>query len=197
MNTTNPRLNAGHIGCDALRASPLYKIAAVAAMAASVVMITALAGCEPTDDTQQDSGLPTAFATPLLDEKPAPTPEDAPVPETPSALQVSDAEIELVAKTLRGECYDDEIDDKRGVARVICNRVSAGRFGATIEEVVTAPAQFSGYRANNVPTVNDYAIAREVLTEWYVGGCKQLDGSFYFSAGGGRTNVFYEQWEGN
>lgn len=115
--------------------------------------------------------------------------------ESITPLMVPEREIELVAKALRGECYDDQPDDKREVARVICNRVCDGRFGDDVESVVTAPRQFAGYRPDNVPTVNDYEIAREVLTEWYAGGCQPLSKYLFFSSGGGHVNVFREDFE--
>jgi hypothetical protein len=107
---------------------------------------------------------------------------------------VPDEEVELVAKVLRGECYDDQTEDKRGVARVICNRVSAGRFGNSIKDVVTAPSQFAGYRESNTPTDGDYEIAREVLSAWYASGCVAFDDYLYFSSGAGHKNVFRSEW---
>jgi hypothetical protein len=122
-------------------------------------------------------------------------PEAVPMPEpTITLVFVPEREIELVAKTLRGECYDDQPDDKREVVKVICNRVSHAKFGDSVEAVVTAPRQFVGYREGNVPTEGDYGIAREVLTEWYEGGCAPLGEYLYFSAGSGRTNKFRTGW---
>ena len=112
--------------------------------------------------------------------------------ETPAADPVSAAplvpeyEVELVAEVLRGECYDDQPDDKRKVVKVICNRVSAGTFGDSIEAVVTAPKQFTGYSPNNEPTANDYDIAREVLDQWYMNGCVPFDDYLFFSSGDGQ-----------
>jgi hypothetical protein len=105
-----------------------------------------------------------------------------------------ECEVELVAKALRGECYEDEPDDKREVARVICNRVSTGGFGDSIEAVITAPMQFVGYRPDNVPSDNDYAIAREILTEWYAGGCAPLGEYLFFSSGAGHRNAFRKNY---
>jgi hypothetical protein len=110
------------------------------------------------------------------------------------AVVIPEFEIELVAKTLRGECYDDQPDDKREVVKVICNRVAAG-FGDSIEAVITASHQFAGYKPDNKPTTNDYEIAHEVLTEWYVSGCAAMGEYLYFTAGGGRTNIFRKEWK--
>ena len=115
-------------------------------------------------------------------------------PSTLVPTLVPESEIELVAKVLRGECYDDQLDDKREVVKVICNRVSDGHFGGSIEAVITAPKQFVGYKPDNVPTENDYAIACEVLTQRYAGGCKPMSEYLFFSSGDGRRNVFRKDW---
>ena len=142
----------------------------------SIASVPAATATEPPPDETSETSLTTAFI-----------PEEAPplVPER---------EVELVAKTLRGECYDEQHDDKREVVRVICNRVSAGNFGDSIEAVITAPRQFVGFRPGNIPTVNDYEIAREVLAEWYAGGCQPLGKYLYFSSGSGHKNVFRENY---
>ena len=114
---------------------------------------------------------------------------------TPSVPVVPEYEIELVAKTLRGECYDEQHDDKREVVKVICNRVSMGGFGDSVEAVITAPKQFVGYRPGNIPTANDYEIAREILTEWYEGGCVPLGEYLFFSSGDGHKNAFRKTWK--
>jgi len=114
--------------------------------------------------------------------------------QSSAVISVPEYEIELVAKTLRGECFDEQHDDKREVVRVICNRVSVGGFGDSIEEVITKPHQFVGYKPDNTPTANDYEIAREILTQWYDGGCVPLSEYLFFSAGGGHKNVFRKDY---
>ena len=153
-----------------------------------------LTGCghTPPPETLSPS---VAISTPE-ESTPAPTPEETPEPtSTPEPFVVPEHEVELVAKTLRGECYDDQPGDKRDVVRVIVNRVSDGSFGDNVEAVITAPRQFNGYRAANVPTQNDYEIAREILTEWYEGGCVALGEYLFFTSGGGRKNVFRKEWK--
>ena len=113
----------------------------------------------------------------------------------PTAPLVPEFEVALVAKVLRGECYDDQPDDKREVVKVICNRVSVGGFGDSIEAVITARGQFAGYHPDNQPTENDYAIAREVLTAWYEGGRAPLGEYLFFSSGSGHKNIFRKAWK--
>jgi len=132
---------------------------------------------------------PAQVVSVALEEPPEETPEP-----TPEPFIIPEHEIELVAKTLRGECYDEQEDDKREVVRVICNRVSDGSFGDSIEAVITAPHQFVGYRPANEPSDNDYEIAREVLAEWYTGGCQPLSKYLFFSGGSHHKNIFREKY---
>ena len=161
----------------------------------SLLMLCAiLTGCghAPSPDISPSS-MATITPKETAPEIITPAPEETTEP-TPTAPLVPEREVELVAKTLRGECYDDQPADKREVVRVICNRVSAGRFGASIEAVITAPDQFVGYSPDNIPTANDYTIARDVLTEWCASGCQPFDPFLYFTAGDGHTNVFRENY---
>lgn len=100
-----------------------------------------------------------------------------------------------MAKTLSGECYEDKELDKRRVCEVILNRVSAGRFGNTIYEVITAKSQFNGYwNASRPVSENDLAVAKQTLEEWFANGCKPLSKYLYFSTGNNRENTFYETY---
>ena len=93
--------------------------------------------------------------------------------------------------TLAGECYDDKERDKRLVCEVILNRVSDGRFGNSILEVVSAPNQFAGYwNQSREITENDYDVATEALEDWYESGCEALSDYLFFAAGDNRENVF-------
>jgi hypothetical protein len=160
--------------------------------------LLALAGCAQTTPTVETSASPITTETPpgtAITDEPSATKTESPSPSS-AAPRAKDYEVELVAKTLRGECYDDQPDDKREVAKVICNRVSVGGFGDSIEAAVTAPHQFVGYRPGNEPTANDYEIAREVLTAWCNGGCVPLGEYLYFSSGEGHKNVFRKEWKG-
>lgn len=106
----------------------------------------------------------------------------------------TDEEVEAIAKTLAGECYDDKLNDKRLVAEVILNRVSDGRFGESIIEVVSAKDQFNGYWKQSRPVSNsDVRIAKETILEWYENDCKKLSEYLFFYAGPNRENVFVTQ----
>jgi hypothetical protein len=159
---------------------------------AAVVLSVVLTGCSAPE--AQDDAKPSAAEDVPIDETTAAPPQPESPTDDPASSLAPKHEVELVAKVLRGECYDDEPDDKREVARVICNRVSASGFGDSIEAVITAPMQFVGYRPENEPSENDYAIAREVLGEWYAGGREPLSEYLFFSSGEGDRNAFRKQY---
>lgn len=103
----------------------------------------------------------------------------------------SDEEVEVIVRTLAGECYDDKLKDKRLVVEVILNRVSDGRFGKDVLEVVSAKGQFTGYRIQKRPvSESDIQIAKDTLNEWYSNDCKALSEYLYFSSGTNRENIF-------
>lgn len=102
-------------------------------------------------------------------------------------------ELWIIALTLAGECYDDKENDKRLVCEVILNRVSDGRFGDTIYDVLSAENQFDGYWHQSRPVSdNDLDVAIQALTDWYANDCKPLSKYLFFTAGENRENVFRE-----
>ena len=100
-------------------------------------------------------------------------------------------ELTAIALTLAGECYDHKAQDKRRVCEVILNRVSDGRLGNSILDVLTAKNQFNGYWVQNRPvSENDYEVARQALRDWHDGGCKPLSEYLFFCAGENLENQF-------
>ncbi len=107
----------------------------------------------------------------------------------------SEEEVTVIATVLAGECYDDKLEDKRGVAEVIVNRVSDGQFGGTILEVVTAEGQFYGYfNPGREPSETDIQTAEDTLKDWYTNDCQALSEYLFFCAGPNRENVFREEY---
>ena len=123
---------------------------------------------------------------------------EEPIIETEPIVETepfTDEEVEAIAKTLAGECYDDKLNDKRLVVEVILNRVSDGRFGESVIEVVSTKGQFNGYWKQSRPVSDsDIEIAKETLREWYENGCKKLSEYLFFCAGPNRENVFRTQY---
>lgn len=105
----------------------------------------------------------------------------------------SPEEVYAVALTLAGECYDNQSQDKRNVAWVICNRAKDGRFGEGVIGVVSCTenaVQFHGYwvQGRSVND-NDREIAEEVLAAYYAGD-EPIHDYLYFTGGTGTTNNF-------
>ena len=132
-------------------------------------------------------------------------PQEAIVEEQNVVVQYNESEIEpeplytyeemyAVAKVLSGECYDDELDDKRNVVWVICNRVTDGRFGDGIVGVITKKHQFAGYwHQSREMSESDLEIATEVLDAYFAGEEPAHD-YLYFTGGTGKTNTFSHTW---
>lgn len=162
----------------------------------AVLCLVFLAGCarEPVTVTiKPPEKAPVEVMTPAPTETPTPTPEPAtPAPEptvTPDPWTADD--VEALARTLSGECYDDKPEDKRLVAEVVLNRVSDGRWGDTVIEVVTAKGQFHGYwKPSRDISDSDTEIAIQALRDWYANDCAALSEYLFFEAGPNRENVF-------
>lgn len=107
----------------------------------------------------------------------------------------TEEELSALALTLAGECYDHMTQDKRQVCEVVLNRVSDGRFGSSIMEVLTAKNQFAGYWRQSRPvSENDYEVAEQALRDWYAGGCKALSEYLFFCAGDNLENQFRSEY---
>lgn len=105
--------------------------------------------------------------------------------------QWSKDELNAIARTLAGECYDDKELDKRHVCEVILNRVSNSSFANTILEVLRTPRAFNGYWKQSRPvSENDYVVAEQALRDWYDSGCQPLSEWLFFSKGPKRENIF-------
>ena len=117
-------------------------------------------------------------------------PTSKPIEPLPDEFKCEPNELEAIALTLAGECYDNQPQDKRNVVWVICNRVKDGRFGESVIDVITAPNQFHGYWTQGRSiSDNDRAIAKEVLTAFYTGE-QPIHDYLYFTGGTGITNNF-------
>lgn len=153
----------------------MRKLNKVIIVSLSAVFIFMVCSNIPINET--DTGEPEMIIE-LLEEKP-----------------FSDEEVEAIVRTLAGECYDDKVADKRKVVEVIVNRVSDGRFGENVIDVVTAKGQFAGYWRQSRPvSESDIQIAEETLTDWYANDCKALSEYLFFSSGPNRENVFRSEY---
>ena len=115
---------------------------------------------------------------------------------------IKESDIIMLAKTLYGECrgVDNDIE-KAAVAWCILNRVDKG-YG-TIEEVIIAPNQFTGYDINNPLNDDLMEISKDVLIRWYreksgesdVG--RVLPSDYIYFSGDGRRNWFRSDYYSN
>lgn len=155
------------------------------------VCLVLLAGCAREPDTAAITP-PETVTTRLVVDKPATTPAPEPT-QTPDPWTAE--EVEAIARTLSGECYEDKPHDKRLVAEVILNRVSNERWGDTVIEVVTQKSQFHGYlNPSRDITENDREIATQALRDWYANDCAALSEYLFFEAGPNRENQFRENY---
>lgn len=156
------------------------------------VCLVLFTGCaRETDHTAAEP--PHYAAVSLVVDKPTATPTPMPMPE-PDPWTAE--EVEAIARTLSGECYEDKPHDKRLVAEVILNRVSHRQWwGDTVIEVVTQKRQFHGYwNPSRDITENDREIATQALRDWYANDCAALSGYLFFEAGPNRENQFRENY---
>lgn len=115
--------------------------------------------------------------------------------ETLETKPWTDQDVQAIALTLAGECYNDKVYDKRRVCEVILNRVSDGSWGDTVLEVLASSSQFNGYWKQNRPvSENDIEVAEQALSDWYANGCEALSDYLYFCAGENRENTFRSEY---
>lgn len=88
-----------------------------------------------------------------------------PSQEEEEPVELDPAEVEYIGRTIWGEAEGVKSEAERAaVAWCILNRVDA--YGQTIEEVVTAPNQFHGYRTDGTCPPMFLELAADVLTRW-------------------------------
>lgn len=180
----------------------------VLAFTVAATAIVGLASCVNGDvDKQSTEGValePLTYIT-ATDNKtkdrtkvsPSPLQEavEEPVEEEKPVQLWTDEELDAMALTLAGECYDDKEQDKRLVCEVILNRVSNEDFADSIIDVLSAPNQFNGYWSQSrTASANDYEVARQALEDWYANDCKPLSGYLLFEAGDNRENIFQTEF---
>lgn len=145
------------------------------------VVVTIVKPSEPTTPTTPETETETA----------------APVVYTPDP-----AEVELIGRTIWGEAGGvQQKAERAAVAWCILNRVDA--WGKSVEEIVTAPYQFLGYRSpdnwGECPQEH-LDLAADVLTRWHaekegaedVG--RVLPADYLYFLGDGRHNHFTTAW---
>lgn len=120
-------------------------------------------------------------------------------PETEAKTDTRARDIEFLGRTIWGEAGGVESTAERAaVAWCILNRVDA--TGKTIEEVVTAPNQFYGYRTDGTCPQEHLDLAEDVLSRWEsekLGTCasgRTLPAGYLYFTGDGSRNHFTKEW---
>ena len=79
---------------------------------------------------------------------------------------VNKTELELLARIIHAEAADNNYLDRCYVGMVVMNRKNSGRWGNSIQSVISAPGQYSAYRNKkfNSPIPTEcYNIAQQIL----------------------------------
>ncbi len=185
----------------------IKKIGAVIAAAAVLITLTSYNNHTADSDSKTEiNDKPIQLTTKIIDKPIQFTTEFVPSAlendksiETASAVDDclwTDDDLQAIAKTLAGECYDDKVEDKRRVCEVILNRMSDGRFGGdTVIEVLSEENQFNGYwHQSRSVSENDLEVAEQALKDWYNNDCKALSEYLFFCAGENRENKFRSEF---
>ena len=112
-------------------------------------------------------------------------------------------EIIMISKVIYREAGGiPDFSHRAAVAWCILNRVDSGKYGDSIEEVITAPYQFAWI--DDTPIEEDnYNIAKDVITRWlfekqgFENVGRVLPSDYYFFTGDGQYNYFRQSLETN
>lgn len=101
----------------------------------------------------------------------------------------TEEEIRLICQTVETECCGQDFDAKCNVASVIFNRIDNGKYGSTVEEVITSPNQFTYWRTN-IPEDTLYAVMYVFEIEDTTDGCLSFNNGSKKEKFSGRSYVF-------
>lgn len=111
-----------------------------------------------------------------------------------------ETEAIYLARLLYGEYRGEDKTQQAAVVWCVLNR--ADNWGMDIIEVITAPGQFSGYRASNPVWPELYDMAIDVLTRWTLerkgetGVGRVLPRQYMWFSGNGHVNVYRDAYRG-
>lgn len=100
------------------------------------------------------------------------------VDEAP-ALEISDSDMDLLARVVMSEASTEPFDCKQAVAAVVLNRYRSGKYGNNLSNIINAPNQFST-QDNGEPTEECYEAVRMAIE---YPNCFPAD-MLYFKTGG-------------
>lgn len=111
-------------------------------------------------------------------------------------------DIEMIAKVVYREARGLPLEHQAAVVWTILNRVDAeGKFGNTIEEVITSPNQYA-WNPDTPLTTEQLWIARDVVEKWIMEKVNNNEKGrvlpkdyYFFSAGNDNTNWFRKEYK--
>lgn len=101
----------------------------------------------------------------------------------------------MLAKLIWGEARGVGMTEQAAVVWCVLNRYDAG-YATTIQGVITAKGQFTGYRSSNPVWTEHYELAMDVLFRWerekkgYEDVGRVLPSNYFYFRGNGLGNVF-------
>lgn len=114
---------------------------------------------------------------------------------------INQSDVELLAKTVYGEARGCSIVEQSAVIWCILNRVDAGV--GTMEEVITAPYQFTGYKEEHPVKAEFTELAVDVLIRWHLEKSgigevgRTLPNEYLWFHGDGKHNYFRNKYNGD
>lgn len=153
-----------------------------------------------TEPLTEETAQPTEPATEAEPPSATPTIEVDPVVQTESIIP--DYAAEMIGRTIWGEAGGiNSTAEQAAVAWCILNRVDAR--GQTIEEVVTAPGQFHGYRTWGECPQEFIDLAADVLARWeaekygHASAGRVLPAEYMYFHGKGGHNHYRTEYKGD
>lgn len=134
----------------------------------------------------------------LVEEAPSPMPTMFVEPEPEVTAKYSSYDVTLICQTVYGEARGCSKEEQMLVVWCICNRADSS--GASIEQIVTVPRQFSGYSPENPVTDAIRSVVLEVLDAWsrdqkaLVYEPYATTSEYLYFSGDGRHNWFREEY---
>ncbi|WP_195376958.1 cell wall hydrolase [Anaerotruncus rubiinfantis] len=177
-----------------------------AAAVIAAIVIIALASFIPRSGSKADKPLILPSTSPhIAEEQHYDEVTDPTFTGYPEAQQYEPdaAEVDALARMLYGEARGVASEMKKA-ACVWCvlNRVDDPRFPDTVLEVLEAPYQFSGYKADYPLLPELQELAADVLTRYQAerdgdtGAGRVLPAEYVFFTGDGKNNHFTSEWNG-
>lgn len=188
----------------------LYIIPVALVVAAALIVCVTTGEAETVYDGEVDRSVEVEHVLkPQLELKPKPIGAEESL-DSSMQCPVTDEEIIMLAKTMYAESqvvYWN--NDKWGVSYtarqaavgwIALNRYDSGRFGDTLSEILSKPAQFA-YSSDTVATEHMLWLASDIVERWWAEQQGKTDvgrtipADYLFFSGDGRENYFRKEYE--